>query len=241
MIHSFTWIKEIILIVLDTTKDKKFIILWRNFITWATNSWKNISLLMIFNLKIFINTLIFMVELNFYNDINIFRFIFKPQYFMLNFIPYWPFLRPIKIKFIFNKTVTIIEKNQILFCWVLDLLIGLKLIVFFKKRMQGRMKLALWLFGNLHFYIVLFFIAGRSYTSVKNEMSFIGCFVVDYVNFSLFGIKNKLCILFKAYFLRVILIKVKLVTFDLLLWNKRMMWRIWFLFMIEILFEFVCL
>lgn len=241
MVHSFTWIEEIVLIILNSTKNKEFIILWRNFITWATNSWEDISFLMIFDLKIFINTLILMIKLDFYNNINIFWFIFKPQYFMSDFIPYWPFLRPIKIKFVLNKAMTIIEKNQILFCWVLDLLIGLKLIVFFKKRIQGWMEFTLWLFGDLNFDVVLLFITGGGDTSIKNEMPFISCFVVNDVNLGLFRIEDKLRVLFKTDFFRVIFIKVKLVTFDLLLRYKRMMWRVWFLFMVEILFELVSL
>lgn len=125
LVHSFTRIKKIILIVLNSTENKEFIILWRNLVTWATNSWKDIHFLLIFDLKIFIKALILMIKLYFYNNVNIFWFIFESQYFMPNFISNWPFLWPIKIKFVLHKAVTIIEKDQILFDWVLDLFIGL--------------------------------------------------------------------------------------------------------------------
>lgn len=137
--------------------------------------------------------------------------------------------------------MTVINKNKILSCWKIQLFFWLKLIVFFKERMQGWMELALRLFGDLNFYVEFFLITGWCYVSIKDKMPLISCFVVNNINFSFFRIKYKLRILFKGYFLRIIFIQVKLIAFDFLLWNKGTKW--WFrLFFIEkVFFEFVSL
>lgn len=77
---------------------------------------------MIFKLESFIDTLILIIEFYFDNYVNILWLVFESKYFVSDLIPNGPLLRPIEIKFVLYKTVTVIEKDKILFGRELDLL-----------------------------------------------------------------------------------------------------------------------
>lgn len=111
VINSFSSVEEIILIGLKASKNEKFIILGVYLVTRATDSGMDVDLGILLEMQRLINALIVRATLNFHNQVHVFRLVPEPKQLMSDFVPDRPLLRPVQVKFIFHKTVTIVDEH----------------------------------------------------------------------------------------------------------------------------------
>lgn len=117
MIHSLTNIKKVILIILNATKDKKLIIhgLGMQLITRASDPRMNKDLFIVFELESLVDALVVAFVFDSEHDVDILRFVAQAEELVADLVANGPFLRPEKVEFIFDKAVTVVDKDQIPF------------------------------------------------------------------------------------------------------------------------------
>ena len=142
MTHSLANIKKVILIILNTTKDKKLIIhgLGMQLITRASDPWMNKDLFIVFELESFVDALIVAVVFDSEHDVDILWFVAQAEKLVADLVANGPFLGPEKVEFVFDKAVAVVDKDQIPFDHghVLLLSVGLRTVVkvFLKERVD---------------------------------------------------------------------------------------------------------